>query len=328
HRAGDAEQQGGGGRGRARGGAGVGARGARGDDGAAEGDPAAEDGPERAARHGGGGSAGAGDVAQAGDDVAGGGVMREPHPTPATRLVDALVRRHGKAQAHVELDHILDRLPVVDLAALAFDWSSWARPKQIIPSGGEWRSFGYLTGRGWGKSLTCASHIVGEAEAGRARCIGLAAQNEEKTIAVQVAGLIEASPPWFRPDWTSSANQLTWPNGAVALAFTPEVPGAIRSPNFDLTWLSEVQSWPTATREEALLNFQFATRVGYARTIWDATPKRRHPILRRFLARAASEPDRHIVVRGTMRENRRNLAASVIEDLEREYAGTTQGREE
>ena len=158
--------------------------------------------------------------------------------------------------------------------------------------------------------------------------IGLAAQNEQKTKAVQVDGLIDASPPWFKPEWIASSSHLVWPNGAIAWAFTPEVPGAIRSPNLHLCWLSEVQSWPTVTREEALLNFQFATRVGYARTLWDATPKKRHPILRRFLARSASEPDRHIVYRGRMIENRRNLAASVIEDLEREYAGTQQGREE
>jgi len=253
--------------------------------------------------------------------------MLEPHPTPATRLVDTLVRRHGKAEAHAQLDAVLDEVDAVALAALAYDWPFWARPKQIPPAG-EWRSFGYLTGRGNGKTTSLAHYIVGEVQAERAMVIGLAAQNEEKTKAVQVDGLVDASPPWFRPEWIATSNRLVWPNGAVAWAFTPEVPGAIRSPNFHLCWLSEVQSWPTVTREEALLNFQFATRVGYARTLWDATPKKRHPILRRFLARSASEPDRHIVYRGRMIENRRNLAASVIEDLEREYAGTQQGREE
>lgn len=243
-------------------------------------------------------------------------------------LIDALVARLGdRPAAHVELDAILDTIPVVDLAGLAYDWPFWARPKQLLPTH-DWRSFGYLTARGTGKTTSLGSHIVGEVEAGRAKSIGLAAQNEAKTIDVQVGGLIAASPPWFKPHYVASAMQLMWPNGAVAYVHTPEVPGAIRSHNLDLCWLSEVQSWPTSSREEALLNFQFATRVGYARTIWDATPKKGHPILKRFLARAASEPDRHIVVRGTIHENRRNLSPKVIEDLERDYAGTSQGREE
>jgi phage terminase large subunit-like protein len=248
--------------------------------------------------------------------------------SPATALIDELVRRYGKEQAHEELDRVLALVPVLDLAALAYDWDNfWARPKQIVPKT-DWRSFGFLTARGTGKTTACAAHITDEVQAGNARCIGLAAQNEDKTIDVQVGGLIEASPPWFRPEWAAGAKVLTWPNGAVAYAHTPEVPGAIRSHNFDLVWLSEVQSWPKATMHEAYLNFMFATRVGYARTIWDATPKRRHPLLRLFLDRAEQEPDEHIVRRGTTHENARNLGIGVIQNLEREFGGTSAGREE
>lgn len=248
--------------------------------------------------------------------------------SPAAILVDRLVAKYGKATAHTKLDEILDQIPVVDLAALAYDWEEfWARPKQRLPES-EWRSFGFLTARGVGKTTAIAFHIVGEVMAEHARCIGLAAQNEDKTVDVQVGALIAASPPWFRPMWIASTRQLIWPNGAVVYAHTPEVPGAIRSHNFDLVWLSEIQSWPRATQLEAYLNFQFATRIGYARTVWDATPKRRHPLLRSFMARAESEPDRHIIVRGTIHENARNLGRGVIENLEREFGGTLAGREE
>ena len=88
----------------------------------------------------------------------------EPHPTPATRLVDTLVRRHGKAEAHARIDAVLDQIDAVALAALAYDWPFWARPKQIPPAG-EWRSFGYLTGRGNGKTTSLAHHIVSEVQA-------------------------------------------------------------------------------------------------------------------------------------------------------------------
>jgi phage terminase large subunit-like protein len=248
--------------------------------------------------------------------------------SPASDLVDCLVAKYGKELAHERLDAILDQIPVVELAALAYDWDNfWARPKQLLPKV-EWRSFGFLTARGVGKTTAVAYHIVGEVFACRARCIGLAAQNEDKTIDVQVGALIAASPPWFRPEWFAGSRQLVWPNGAVAYAHTPEVPGAIRSHNFDLVWLSEIQSWPKSTMLEAYLNFQFATRIGYARTIFDATPKRRHPLLRSFVARAESEPDRHIIVRGTIHENARNLGTGVIDNLEREFGGTLAGREE
>lgn len=121
--------------------------------------------------------------------------------------------------------------------------------------------------------------------------------------------------------------QLRWPNGAVAFARTPEVPGPIRSENHELAWLSEVQSWPQSTMAEALANFDFATRVGYARVIWDANPKRGHPILKRWLAESAADPKRYVVTRGTIYENP-YIAKAALAKLEMQYAGTLKGREE
>jgi phage terminase large subunit-like protein len=247
--------------------------------------------------------------------------------SPATDLVDRLVATYGKSGAHRILDVMLDKIAVHELAALNYDWRNfWARPKQLPPAI-NFRSWGFLTARGTGKTTSIENHIVEEVQAGRAMSIGCAAQKEDKTIEVQIGGLIDASPPWFRPEWVATYSQLVWPNGAIAYAHTPEAPGAIRSHNFDMAWLSEVQSWPTATRDEAYLNFQFATRIGYARTLWDATPKRRHPLLRMFLARAESDP-LHVIVRGTIHENARNLGKGVIAELEKQFGGTLSGREE
>ncbi len=219
---------------------------------------------------------------------------------------------------------ILATLSNVERAALHAHWTYWARPEQLAPAG-DFRSWGFLGARGMGKTRALVEHVNEEVQAGRARRIGLAAQNETKTIAVQVGSLIDMSPPWFAPRWDGSRLELVWPNGAKALAFTPEVPGSIRSENFDLTWLSELQSWPASTREEAFSNFQFATRVGYARTVWDATPKRRHPLLKKLIARESAA---HRIARGTIYDNAANLSPGVIADLEREYAGTIKGREE
>jgi hypothetical protein len=103
--------------------------------------------------------------------------------SPAVELVDRLVARYGKKDAHVVLDSLLNEVPVLEVAALAYDWDNfWARPKQILPKH-EWRSFGYLTARGTGKTTALSSWVIPEIEAGRARCIGLAAQNEDKRCA-------------------------------------------------------------------------------------------------------------------------------------------------
>lgn len=250
--------------------------------------------------------------------------------SPAAILAGHLAGSLGRELAHRTLDLALRKFTNVELAALAARWEFWARPKQLAPSG-KWRSWGFLTGRGFGKTRACAEHIHAEIEAGRAKSIVLIAQTEDKSVEVHVqgpTGLIAVAPPWFRPEYEATAKQLVWPNGARAYVRTPETPGNIRSGEHDIAWCSELQSWPTSTRAEAWLNIQFATRRGYARTIWDATPKRRHPLLRALLKRADEKPEAHRIVRGTSYENASNLGAGVLDDLEAEYGGTQQGREE
>lgn len=252
--------------------------------------------------------------------------MMKEHDEPIRIWLQDLVASIGAEMAHRAVDVALTKFTVVELAAFATHWQTWGRSKQLPPAT-DWLSWGNLTARGFGKTKSIASHLLEEVQLGRARRIGLAAQNEKKCVEAQIGSLINVSPPWFTPRWEATSLQLVWPNDARALVFTPEVPGAIRSENFDLVWLSELQSWPTATREEAYSNFIFALRVGYARMLWDSTPKRGHPILKRLLAREVLQPDKHIVVRGTIYENPW-LAKSAVADMEREYAGTEKGREE
>lgn len=243
-----------------------------------------------------------------------------------TRIVAAL----GRDQAHRAIDLIIDAMDVVDVAALAYDWGFWARPKQIAPPG-VWRSWGFLTGRGFGKTKAVSEWINDEVQADRAPLIGLAAQDEENCIAIQVlgpSGLIATAPPWSKPEWEASKKELVWPNGSRAYVRTPEVPGKIRGLEYMLFWATEIQSWPRKTMEEAFDNVEISTRLGLARIVWDATPKRRHPILTSLLEQAKNDPENHHVVRGTTHENEVNLAANYVELLDRKYGGTARGREE
>jgi phage terminase large subunit-like protein len=227
------------------------------------------------------------------------------------------------------VEEILGRFTVVELAALWHDWAGfWARPAQLPPST-NWRSLGFLTGRGFGKTRALSEYVNVEAMAGRAMRIGLAAQNEDKTLEVMVhgkSGLIACSPPWFRARF--EVGRVIWPNGAQAFIYTPEVPGDLRGPEHDLFWATELVAWPAATRDEAWSNIRRGTRTGYARTLWDTTPKRRHPLIRALLARSMKNPTRHIVVRGSTMDNVANLQPDEVAEWFEEMGGTQAGDEE
>ena len=226
---------------------------------------------------------------------------------------------------------VWDQLPIVEQAAIAADWSFWARSKQMPPVT-RWLTWGFLTGRGFGKTVAIAHYLVGEIEAGRVRRLCLLAQDEQSAIDIQVlgpSGIIAVSPPWFRPTWESSALRIVWPNGVEAYVRTPEVPGKIRGLEYSHTWASELQSWPKSTREEAWHNgVEVSTRLDPCQIVWDSTPKKRHPILKMLLAQAEAAPERHVVVRGSMRENASNLGDGYVDEIERKFLGTSRWREE
>jgi phage terminase large subunit-like protein len=222
------------------------------------------------------------------------------------------------------------QLSVVERAAVALDWSFWSRSKQRPPAGA-WRTWGFLTGRGFGKTVSVSKFINAEVAQGRAKLLCLCAQDEQSAVDLQVngpSGLIATASPFFRPQWEASALQLVWPNGARAYVRTPEVPGKIRGLEYHLSWISELQSWPNATRVEAMDMVLVSTRLGYARVVWDATPKKRHPLLKDLLARHDAAPETHVIVRGTTHENAANLGEGYVSELERKFGGTARGREE
>src|SRR5262249_46391990 len=108
---------------------------------------------------------------------------------------------------------------------------------------------------------------------------------------------------------------------------TPEVPGGFRGDGLHLMWLSEIQSWPAATMDEAFDSALIMASLGYARMIWDATPKNGHRLLSRLSAWAAEDPEHHIIVRGKIEANRDNLGVGAPEAL-RASMGARRAREE
>ena len=221
-------------------------------------------------------------------------------------------------------------LSVVERAAVSYAWETWwSRPSQLAPSDDEWTSWGLCTGRGFGKTRAVAQYVHREAMAGRAMRIALMAQNEAKTLEVMIegdSGLVDVAPFWERPVW--ERGRLVWPNGAQAFVFTPEAPRDIRGPGFHLAWASEQVAWAPNRRDEAWSNLRLTTRLGYARIVWDTTPKRKHPIVRELLERARDKPQLHRIVRGATRANVANLSYEAVQEWEDAWSGTSKGREE
>lgn len=248
--------------------------------------------------------------------------------SPAQLFVAALLRRYGK-RARAVLEAELDRRSTLELAALRHSWADWwARPKQLAPAE-PWRSFGFLTGRGFGKTRALAELGNRIVDQGGARWIGLIAQNEDKTFDVMVdgpSGLIRTAPPWNRPRFVR--NRLLWPNGAQAFVFTPERPGELRGPEHDLVWASELSEWPVSKRLEAWKNLRFGVRKRSARLLWDSNSQRRHPIIRALLKQGLAHPETHIVRRGSTFENEDNLNAEQLAELLEEFKGTRTEEEE
>jgi phage terminase large subunit-like protein len=202
------------------------------------------------------------------------------------------------ALAHVAREYVAG-LSDADLVVLANTPRVFLRPEQRIRSGA-WRFYGFICGRGWGKTYAIAAEICRRVEAGEAQCVGLMGPNDERTNEVQIQGLIDASPPWFRP--VRHLGGLVWPNGVRAYAYTAESPH-VRGPNFDTAWLTELIAWQGTTRLEAFNNITTATRIGRAQVFYDTTSKGRNDVIRLLRKLNTLDPEANPLVRGSMFDN-------------------------
>ena len=193
----------------------------------------------------------------------------------------------------------LDVLTDVELALLLHDREFWARAEQTPPDN-DWSYYGWVAGRGFGKSYAAAYAVQAEIDAGRAKRIALCAQDEVRTFAVCVEMLKEIAPPWAMPELR--LGELHWPNGAVASVFTPESPDAMRGPTFDLAWATELSFWHHSVALSAFNNLTTATRPD-GRVIWDSTSKGSSPLIRYMMQLQRADPRAYRVVRGSMLDN-------------------------
>jgi phage terminase large subunit-like protein len=183
-----------------------------------------------------------------------------------------------------------------------------------------------MAGRGFGKTRTGAEYIRDEVENHGARRIALVGRITSDVRDVMVegeSGILEISPPQFRPIYEPSKRKLTWPNGAIAKTFSAEKPDELRGPQHDLAWADELATWKYA--QEAWDNLMLGLRIGRKPRIVTTTTPRPINLIRGLLERDGEDV---VVVRGTTYENLHNLAPTFKDQIIRQYEGTRLGQQE
>jgi phage terminase large subunit-like protein len=221
-----------------------------------------------------------------------------------------------------ERTEALDSLSSEQAHDLLYDWDFWARDAQLPPDG-SWNTWLYQAGRGAGKTRTAAEWIRQRVNQGcrRIALVGKTPADVRDTMIEGESGILAISTDKERPHYEPSKRRLTWPDGAIALAFSGAEPDQLRGPQFDTAWIDELASfhYPRQTWD----NLLFALRLGDdPKVAITTTPK---PIS--LLKEIASDPST-IVTRESSYANRLNLTSQFFDTIISRYEGTRTGRQE
>jgi len=208
-------------------------------------------------------------------------------------------------------------------ALLDYTWEFHARQNQIEPVG-DWTTWLILAGRGYGKTRTGAETVNRWAEEARFGRIALVAEdpNEAREVMVEgESGILERSPPWFKPSYSPALKRIVWPNGVRATIYSAEDPESLRGPQFGAAWCDELAKWRYG--QETWDNLQFGMRLGeHPRQIVTTTP-RPTKLMRAIIARRDT-----IITAGSTYENLENLASAFRTAVVDKYEGTRLGKQE
>ncbi len=216
-----------------------------------------------------------------------------------------------------------------ELRGLPYMFDFWALPHQVPPEG-TWKTWVVMGGRGAGKTRAGAEWVRAQVEGakpgdpGIARRVALIGETYDQARDVMVfgeSGILACTPEDRRPKWIAERRKLVWPNGAEAKVFSAHDYEALRGPQFDAAWVDELAKWGKA--EEAWDMLQFALRLGDNPQQVVTTTPRDVPVLKRILGYGTT-----VVTQAATQENRANLAASFLEEVEAQFGGTQLGRQE
>jgi phage terminase large subunit-like protein len=241
-----------------------------------------------------------------------------------TNLVTAEVFRNLSDK---QKQAIFSKLSDEECVDLYYSYEFWAREKQLFPPGNWWLWL-LLSGRGFGKTFVGASWIIDQAIRAVGPALGIIAPTaaDLRDICIEgPSGILARCHPNFRPKYSKSIGQLTFPNGVKVITFSAEDPESIRGFNGSGMWLDEfgVYKYPRETYDMA----QMANRLGKNPQFVVTTTPKPLKIIKDWVLESRANPDKVKVVSGSTYENKSNLSASFIDQIA-VYEGTSLGRQE
>ena len=244
-----------------------------------------------------------------------------PKPKDNLSIMDklALLPKEDQEKA---LDEIIKlKYPDKGYEGIKYDWELTRRADQwidVIPDP-NWKIGIWLAGRGFGKTRVISEITRHFAEQGKVRnitLIGRTANDVTGTMLHGPSGIINISPPWFKPHWSPTYKTLEWPNGVVARYFSAEEPESLRGPQHELLVCDEICAWNDRSVWDMAL---FGLRLGTPKAIIATTPKPTQ-----LLLDIIGRKDCYTIT-GSSYENSSNIDISMLIES---YQNTRLGRQE
>lgn len=157
--------------------------------------------------------------------------------------------------------------------------------------------------------------------AGRIALIAPTGPDARETLIEGETGILATAKPGEKPTWEPSRRRLTWPNGAIATAFSGEEPDRLRGPQHHIAWVDEGAHIPLI--EDVWSNLVFGLRLGKRPRICLTTT----PIPSKWMKRIEADP-LTVVVRMSTYANRHNLPEHFLKQIRDRYENTRLGRQE
>ena len=154
----------------------------------------------------------------------------------------------------------------------------------------------------------------------RIALIGPTAADVRDVMIEGESGLLSVCEPWNRPTYEPSKRRVTWPNGAMATAYSAEEPDRLRGPQHTHAWCDEVAAWAHPEAWDMML---MGLRLGDRPRVVATTTPKMVPLMRTIQASPGL-----VVTRGKTLDNAANLAPSFLTSLMARYEGTRIGRQE
>jgi len=226
---------------------------------------------------------------------------------------------------------VLNSLNQKEAESILYDWTVWARPKQLPPDW-DWYVWLLLSGRGGGKTRPGAELVIKWAKEGY-NPIALVGETKadvrDTMVEVGDSSILKVSPPWFFPEYEPSKRRITWPNGVIGIVYSGDEPGQLRGPQHQKAWVDELAKFKYP--QEAWDNLILGLRMGDKPQAVVSTTPRPIKSIKELVKdeRTEKNPDGRVAVtRGHTLENRDNLAPDFLNYILRKYEGTRLGRQE